>query len=109
MGSASKKARHMPTTSSGLCQHGYISLDFQKEECLWDALGPCSSCTALAMSRRAAHFARFGAADDEEEEGNNPHTGGNEVCAGLITAHTQETFARCMDVDALHHAIQYAR
>ena len=34
---------------------------------------------ALRSCRRAAHFAHFGA-DDEEEDGDNLHTGGTEVC-----------------------------
>ena len=53
------------------------------------------SSTACRMSRRAAHFARFGAAnDEEEEEGNNPHTGGSDVRTQL--SQNRSSSARCI-------------
>lgn len=39
------------------------------------------------VCRRAAHFAHFGAEDEEEEDGDNLHTGGTEVCLLLDEPH----------------------
>ena len=51
--------------------------------------------------RRAAHFAHFGA-DDEEEDGDNLHTGGTEVCLLSDNPHILITGQHSGVVDDLH-------